>query len=305
MAYHDKDIAPEADTGSSGTEWTRPEQMNDRHNRPFRRKAALEAEARDGSDGSGIAMLEPAGGENLPALVEEPWDRIPTVPFGLRTQFLEQAPLVNLHRDDPASKAFDVLRTRLMQALRARGWRRVAIAAPTTGCGTTFTAVNLALSMARVPDSRTVLMDLNMRDPGIAQALDMTAPGQMRQFLKGHVGIGEHLVRCGDTLALGLSSRPVGDASEILQSSACAKTLDEMVADLDPDVVLYDLPPTLRYDDLTAFLPQVDGVLLVANGEKTTGAHIRACERIFGPHAPLLGVVLNRGRASGVENYLH
>ena len=54
--------------------------------------------------------------------------------------------------------------------------------------------------------------------------------------------------------------------------------------------------PVLEYDDLTAFLPQVDGVLLVADGTQTTAAHLAACEKMLLGHTQLLGVVLNRAR---------
>lgn len=69
-----------------------------------------------------------------------------------------------------------------------------------------------------------------------------------------------------------------------------------MQAALRPDVVLYDLPPLLEFDDTIAFLPQVDGVLLVADGTKTTDEDLAVCERLLEGESALLGVVLNRGR---------
>ncbi|MEY8841329.1 exopolysaccharide biosynthesis protein, partial [Cribrihabitans sp. XS_ASV171] len=114
---------------------------------------------------------------------------------------------------------------------------------------------------------------------------------------KGQVDLDEHLVKCSETLALGLAGEPVRDASELLHAPASAIVLDEMIAELHPDVVIYDLPAVLGSDDLHAFLPNVDGVLLVADATRTTGEEIRACEKVIGEAAPLLGVVLNRGRA--------
>ena len=63
------------------------------------------------------------------------------------------------------------------------------------------------------------------------------------------------------------------------------------------DVALFDLPPVLHNDDVAAFLPQVDGVLLVSDGSQTTARHLKACEKMLAGHTQLLGVVLNRARS--------
>jgi Mrp family chromosome partitioning ATPase len=108
-------------------------------------------------------------------------------------------PVVDSRRDSPTVRAFDLLRTRLRQTTQDNNWRNIAIVSPTTGCGTTFTAVNLALSLSRVPGSRTVLMDMNLRDPGVANAFDMTAPGTLRDLLDGTIPMQQHLQRVGLT----------------------------------------------------------------------------------------------------------
>ena len=74
-----------------------------------------------------------------------------------------------------------------------------------------------------------------------------------------------------------------------------------MTTALRPGVVLFDLPPVLAHDDLAAFLPQVDGVLLVSDAASTTAAHIEACERVLDGQSRLLGVVLNRARRAGAD----
>lgn len=241
--------------------------------------------------------------ENLPAPLPEDWERLHQVRPGVRQHILGNLPLISFFRDDPAARAFDLLRSRLLQGIRSKGWKRVAVAAPTQGCGATFTAVNLALSLARIPDSRVVLMDLNQRDPGVASALDIHGHGDMRGFLRGDLEIAEHLVKVGDTLALGLTDEPDRFAAELLHGTGAELTLDEMVETLHPDVVIYDLPAVLSHDDFVACLSHVDCVLLVSDAEKTTAAQIAACEEVMGDQAHLLGVVLNRARRSSLEKY--
>lgn len=268
------------------------ERMSSQDRKIFRRKAV-----RGPAKGNLPAVSGPVSGDaGLPATLPEPWDRLRRVRIGGRDVRTDPAPLVSLYRDDPAARAFDLLRTRMKQALRTNGWRRVAIAAPTPGCGTTFTAVNLALSLARVPGTRTVLMDMNRRDPGVARMMDMRGLGDMTGFLRGETRTEDHIVRCCDGLALGLAEAPDRNAAETLHDPYCARALDEMILTLDPDVVLYDLPAILSCDDAAAFLPQVDALLLVADGTQTTAEQIRACEDILGDQVELLGVILNQAR---------
>ncbi|NUH66099.1 CpsD/CapB family tyrosine-protein kinase [Sulfitobacter sp. S0837] len=212
-------------------------------------------------------------------------------------------PLVDDNRNSAAARAFDLLRTRLRQTTLEHGWVNIAVVAPTSGSGNTFTATNLALSLSRVPGSRTVLMDMNMRSPGLARAFDMDAPGAMSDLLGGRSALGTQVHRISDTLALGLNSRAEVNAAEILQDGATAETLLRMRAALRPEIVLYDMPPMLSHDDLSAFLPQLDGVLLVSDGSQTVARHLRECERMLEGQVPLLGVVLNRARASSLPSY--
>ena len=289
--YLDMDEAAGAHRVLPLAEMSEANPMTRQERKIFRRKAARRP--------AGKTLRPEPAVDNLPATLPTAWDRLPRVKTGLRDARARRAPLVSLFREDPAARAFDLLRTRVMQALRLNGWRRVAIAAPTPGCGATFTAVNLALSLARVPETRTILMDMNRRAPGIAKALNISGAGDMAGFLRGEVAAAEHLVRCCDGLALGLAEAPDRNAAETLHDPHCVQALDDMTLALDPDVVLYDLPPILSHDDAAAFLPQVDALLLVADGTQTTAAQIRACEDILGDQTELLGVVLNQARTAG------
>jgi len=250
------------------------------------------------------------------AIIESRVDEITRSPRDLWRLLHEQAPGKDQHimagsaaeeefRATDVSRAFDILRTRLRQTVKQHGWVNIGVASPTTGCGTTFTTANLAASLSRVPSSRTVVMDFNMRNPGLAKMLDMDPrqSGDLRDFLAGDVAISDYLVRATDTLALGLGATPQTNAAEIMQDPATAASLAEMRAALRPDIVLYDMPPLLSHDDTSAFLPQLDGVLLVSDGTQTMAKHIAECERILDGQVPLLGVILNRARASSIERF--
>ncbi|MEH6646344.1 CpsD/CapB family tyrosine-protein kinase [Sulfitobacter sp.] len=233
------------------------------------------------------------------------WDLLHLQEPGTDQHILDGSQAAEDFRETEVSRAFDLLRTRLRQTIKQNGWVNVAVASPTVGCGNTFIAANLAASLSRVPSSRTVLMDFNMRNPGLAKTLDMDASqsGDLRDFLAGDVAISDYILRVSDTLAVGLGDKTHRDASEIMQDPATAASLAEMRASLRPDIVLYDMPPLLSFDDTAAFLPQLDGVLLVSDGTQTMAKHLAECERILDGQVPLLGVILNRARASSIERF--
>ncbi len=205
----------------------------------------------------------------------------------------------------PAAATFDILRTQILQALAAKGWGRVAITSPTHGCGKSFVAANLALSMARMPSCRTVLMDLELRNPQLADLFGVKEPQPLQEFLSGDQPLESHFRRVGRNLALALNGEPVTNPAALLQDPDTAAALDAMRDQLQPDVVIYDLPPALGSDDVIGLAGQVDAVLLVTDGTKTTPADIRACEQLFDGRLPLLGVVLNRAQDRGAQRYTY
>ena len=229
------------------------------------------------------------------------WESL--APVTLDAAWLDGNGLFPNSSTDPAPGAFDILRTRILLAFQENGWRRIAVTSPTHGCGKSLVAANLALSLARRPGSRTVLMDLELRRPGLAALLGLHDPGLLRDFLTGTQPLESHFQRVGRTLALALNGTPVADAAELLQAPDTMGALVAMMEQLDPEVVVYDMPPVLVSDDVIGFAPQVDAVLLVADGTQTTAEEVKACERLFEGRVPLLGVVLNRAQDVRTARY--
>ena len=223
------------------------------------------------------------------------WRGLPGVPSVTR-RIVDEAR--NTGENDPVRLSFNHLRTSLLKTLRSNAWNRVAIAAPTRGCGATFSALQLGLSLSGVPGSRTVLLDLNLYRPGLAAALGMSGT-DMEGFLSGASGAGAHVKRADDAFAVAAASGPAPQASHLLHGENCALAIGKLMDDLTPDVLICDMPPVLENDDLLAFLPQVDGVLLVADGTRTLPQHIAECERRLEGQARILGVILNRARQTG------
>ena len=191
---------------------------------------------------------------------------------------------------------FDILRTRMLREMAQQGWKRVAITSPDAGCGKSTLSANLALSLSRHAETRTILGELDLRRPSLAKMLGVTAPVRFGEGLGGVVGLEDQLLRIGDNLAIGVNCAPVAQSSELLRSGATARGVDKLARTYDPDIILFDLPPALRTDDALAFLDHVDCVLIVAEAEVTTRQAIDLCEREVARHKTVLGVVLNKAR---------
>jgi Mrp family chromosome partitioning ATPase len=218
---------------------------------------------------------------------------------------LAQNRIVTRDKSDPAHIAFDSLRTRLLKALRDHGWWRVVITSPTKGCGKTTVASNLAFSLARQPETRSMLIDLDLRRPRLSHLLDQDRPHEIESFLLGKTAPQDFFQRIGANLALGLNTGRVNNPAELIQSQGAAAALDATWELLGPDVAIFDMPPMLTCDDVLAFLPNVDGVLLVVEGGQTMPSEIEECERLMGDHTNFLGVLLNKGEKDDAQGYYY
>jgi len=210
--------------------------------------------------------------------------------------------VVTLADTDPAHAVFDMLRTRVLRAMRANGWTSVGITSPSAGCGKTTVALNLAFSLAHQPEVRTVLVDLDLRRPMVAKILGIAEPQSMAAVLQGTRPVAESFVRYGETLAIGANAEGGRSTAELLMNPATGRGVAALKTAFQPDIVLYDLPPMLVSDDVMAFLPHLDCVLLVAAAEQTRLDEVDKCEQDLAEATRVLGVVLNKCRYSA-EDY--
>lgn len=197
--------------------------------------------------------------------------------------------------------SFDVMRTKVIQQMRANGWRRLAITSPTASCGKSTIALNLAFSLARQPELRTILLDLDLRRPSLAATLGISGAGSFSQVLQGGSSFTDAGLRYGDGLAIATNAGSVRNPAELLHGSSVPTALATIEATYAPDLMLFDMPPMLVSDDAMVFMGQVDAVLLVAAADNTTIKEIDGCERELASQTNVMGVVLNKCRYMGPE----
>lgn len=194
------------------------------------------------------------------------------------------------------ASAFDVLRTRVLQQMQANNWRRLAITSPTTGCGKSTVALNLAFSLARQPERRVLLAELDLRRPSLRTTLGIRDEVDFAAVLDGRAEFSACARRYGPNLAVACNSHPGKAPSELLQSSSVPAALAQIEADYAPEIMIFDEPPVMAGDDVLAFTAHVDAVLIVAAAESTTVKQIDLCERELAQQTNIIGVVLNKCR---------
>lgn len=279
-----------------------------------RKRAAAEAEAARAAQRPPASPLVLANASNTqpdPSPVFDPeaaWKAIDRFP--LDTQRLSERNVITALRQDPSHTRFDILRTRMLQALSENGWTRVAITSPTKDCGKTFTAANLAISLSRQENCRTVLLDLDMRSPSLHKIFGVSDTGAIGDMLRGEIAPEGHLqgfapnaISAGSHVAIGFNGIAEPYASELLQDPSTKTVLEEIEERFQPNVMLFDLPPALLNDDVIAMLPQIDALLIVAAGGLTKAKDIKETERRLGDKVPLLGVVLNKAEHVQTSDY--
>jgi len=226
--------------------------------------------------------------------IEDAWDRLPLLDHDADALVARGGLVPAIDRGSVAGTAFDQLRAQLTRALKANDWRRIGVTSPSRGAGRSFFAAGLAASIARLDAMRVLLIDADLENPGLSEIFDTPAPGPIEEVLSGERAPETQLLRAGNGLALALNDTPLHFGAELLLAPDAILALRAMNDLLAPDVTLVDMPPLLDDSVAQALLPQLDAVLLISDGQRSTAAEIGECERLLDGQVPLLGVALNK-----------
>jgi Mrp family chromosome partitioning ATPase len=232
------------------------------------------------------------------ASIDATWKALPLL--NVQPKLMTRNRIVALQGGQEAA-GIDIIRTRVLQQMRDNGWRRLAITSPTASCGKSTIALNLAMSLQRQSDLRTVLMELDLRRPSLARMLGIKDDLSFAHVLEGTRPFAENSLRHGSNLAVSTNQRPWRDAAELLGGVNVSETLSEIEQNYAPDLMIFDMPPMLVSDDMMAFARHVDCVLLIAGAEASTVKEIDICETDLASQTNVMGVVLNKCRYMGEE----
>jgi len=206
----------------------------------------------------------------------------------------------------PAAEGFRMLRTQVVQRMQSRGWNTLAVVAPTAGDGATTVAINLAMAISADPKRSALLVDFNLRHPGVASALGVPGEPGVEQCLMKEYRIEEVFVRLKgyEHLLLAPAAGAVAQSSELLAGEAARNLVADVKTRYADRIVLFDLPPVLGSDDALGFVPLVDAVLLVIAEGRTRIEDVQRCFELI-KDRPVIGTVLNRSRSGAGAQYAY
>jgi protein-tyrosine kinase len=196
--------------------------------------------------------------------------------------------------DSAAARAYKILRTRVAQRLQAKQWRSIAVTGAGAGEGKTMTSINLAIALAQDVNTCVFLVDLDLHRPKLADTLGMHFDACLSDYLAGNAKVDDVLYDIGvDRLAVLPNRSANPHSSEELSNVRMQELVKSLEAEEPRRIIIYDMPPILMSDDVIAFTPMVDSVLMVIAEGQTPRATLEKAKEAL-EDMNLLGIVFNR-----------
>jgi capsular exopolysaccharide synthesis family protein len=251
-------------------------------------------EARDNSVRSAAELRELV---SAPVLAEIAHDRrVPTRPL-----------LVDDPFGAPRAEAFRRLRTNLQFLNGRQGRGVIVVTSARIGEGTSTTACNLAITLAEA-GNRVLLVDANLRDPGVADYLGVDPVPGLVDVLVGRM---VWQAACKPWSRGAFDVLPAGsvthDHSQLLSSFGLADLFGDMRNHYH--FIVIDTPALLPVSDAAAVAARADGVVLVVQHRQTSREQVStAMAALNSVSARVLGTVLamrkgRLGREARVATY--
>jgi non-specific protein-tyrosine kinase len=196
--------------------------------------------------------------------------------------------------DAPELESYKVLRTKIQQLTKQKGWNTVMITSAEAGEGKTFTAVNLALTFARAYNQTVMLVDCDFRCQSVQKMMGFQSDAGLIDYLVDGRPLNEFIIWPGiDKMTVISGGRTFEDSSELLDSPRMKNLVQELKTRYDDRYILFDVPPLLGGADALALTPYVDSIVMVVAEGQTSFRNVhKALEAI--PQEKFLGYVMNK-----------
>jgi exopolysaccharide/PEP-CTERM locus tyrosine autokinase len=173
---------------------------------------------------------------------------------------------------------FRLVKRPIIQNAMGRGGRKirdgnlVMVASAIAGEGKTFTAVNLAISIAMEYDNTVLLVDGDVAKPALPKLLGVPeSPGLLDLLTSDTLDVSDALVK---TNIEKLSVLPAGTShrrsTELLASEQMARLLQELATRYTDRIVIFDSPPILRTTESRELASHMGQIVMVVAAESTS-----------------------------------
>jgi protein-tyrosine kinase len=210
----------------------------------------------------------------------------------------EHLDLAGVH--EGVADAYKILRTQILHRMRAKSRRTLAITSPSIGDGKTTTSINLAISLARDVNQTVLLVDFDLKRPSIGRYFTGRDSLGLIDCLTGDVELADVLVNPGiERLVILPGGKRIRHSSELLSSPRVVQLVEELKSRYEDRLILFDMPPLFAGDDVIAFLPHVDAVMLVVEDGKVSREQLVHANELLGEKS--IGMVLNKAESGSAS----
>jgi capsular exopolysaccharide synthesis family protein len=203
------------------------------------------------------------------------------------------------------AESYRALRTSLLLSSLGAPPKVILVTSALPQEGKTTTSINSAIVLAQ-KGARVLLIDADLRRPGVAKSLGMSTRTGLSNVLDGSATLDEAITRSSllSTLFVLPSGHLPPNPAELMASNEMKKMLAELKEKFDHIVI--DTPPALSVTDAVVLSPTVDSVILVIrSGQTTKQALRRARDLLLQVNARVTGVLLNAVDLRSPEYYYY
>jgi len=208
------------------------------------------------------------------------------------------------------SDQFRVIKRPLLANATGKGAAPVAngnlimVTSAMPGEGKSFTAVNLAMSIAMELDYRVLLVDADVSRPSLRKTLNLPAgPGLLDLLIDSKLKMADVLLRTNvDKLSLLLSGTPHPRATELLASDAMTALIEELGQRYPDRIIIFDSPPLLLTTEARVLASHMGQILMVVHAEKTLRSQVLHALTTIDA-CPVKLLMLNQARGGDQDAY--
>jgi capsular exopolysaccharide synthesis family protein len=202
--------------------------------------------------------------------------------------------LTSSHVPHDFGESFRAMRTALISRYPDAGTKLVLVTSAQPLEGKTTTAANIAMALA-YGGSRVLLIDADMRRPGLHRPLRLNNDRGLSQVLVGQARVRDVIQRTIDPNLLAITAGKTPPNPSELLASERMRTLLTNLAHGPFDWIVIDTPPVLAVTDAVILAPLVSGITYVIGAEMTRRRLAeRALDTIMSARPRSAAVVLNR-----------
>ena len=196
-------------------------------------------------------------------------------------------------------EAYRTLRTKLLLTRVAGPLHSLLFTSGKIGEGKTITALNTAISLARM-GARVLVIDADLRHPNCHTILKMAKGRGLTEFLTGQHDLEEVIQTTRvERLFFLDSGAPPSKPAELLGSKKMREALSLLCNSYD--YVIVDSPPLDLMNGVALLSSITDGVVLVVDSQQTPYSVVQDARARLSVQANVLGVVLNKVDAHSRE----